>query len=279
MLQINTDISLLFKLLLKIFIQMKSTNNLLFVLTALAIIILFVFVPNIPQSQSYHKFCDTSSIFGIANIYNVVSNIGFLLVGIYGLFKFHKLHSNKLIFFIICIGFIATAFGSAYYHHNPNNFTLVFDRLPMTIVFASFFAFVYSLFLNKKYVHKILFFTITLGVFSVLHWYYTETKNIGDLRLYALVQYLPMLLIVVIVSLHYKKQKHLIPSILNIGLWYFIAKIFENFDNVFHNIFIVVGGHPLKHIAASAAAYFIVDIFLKNNLIQNYNYKYGSQIT
>jgi hypothetical protein len=38
-------------------------------------------------------------------------------------------------YFIAFVGLLLTAFGSSYYHLVPSNARLVWDRLPMTIVF------------------------------------------------------------------------------------------------------------------------------------------------
>src|SRR3990167_8664692 len=78
----------------------------------------------IKQSESYHDFADKRKIFGIPNFFDVMSNIIFFIVGIQFPLGF------------ISIGMILTCFGSIYYHWNPNSYTLVFDRIPMTIVMA-----------------------------------------------------------------------------------------------------------------------------------------------
>lgn len=42
--------------------------------------------------------------------------------------------------FILATGILLVSLGSAYYHWRPNNRTLVWDRLPMTIAFMALFA-------------------------------------------------------------------------------------------------------------------------------------------
>ncbi len=244
---------------------MKALPRLLFLLTIIAFAVIFIFIKPIAQPLAYHSFSDTVFLFNISNFSNVISNIGFVVVGIWGVIIFSKNNINDFFTLVISLGFILTGIGSAYYHYNPNNATLVWDRLPMTIVFTTFFAQTYSLFINKKTAKKILLICLPLGIFSVWYWHYTETLGNGDLRLYALVQYLPMLLLVIIISLHHKKQSQLIKHYVLIGAFYFIAKIFENYDKQLHEIFKVIGGHPIKHIAASIAAFFIIKLSLKKN--------------
>jgi len=43
-----------------------------------------LFVPRIPQDPTYHQFADDRTLLGIPNFWNVVTNIPFVLVGIFG---------------------------------------------------------------------------------------------------------------------------------------------------------------------------------------------------
>ena len=58
--------------------------KLLFAVTAL-IAVAGLLLPRIPQPQSYHVFADQRSFLGIPNFANVVSNIPFAVVGLWGL--------------------------------------------------------------------------------------------------------------------------------------------------------------------------------------------------
>ncbi|HEU4780650.1 MAG TPA: hypothetical protein VFS58_12280, partial [Steroidobacteraceae bacterium] len=42
-------------------------------------------VPAMPQPLTYHAFADCRTLFGVANFFNVVSNIPFLIGGVLGL--------------------------------------------------------------------------------------------------------------------------------------------------------------------------------------------------
>src|SRR6266545_126733 len=43
------------------------------------------FLPPIPQDPAYHRFVDVRPLWGVANGWNVLSNLAFLAVGLYGL--------------------------------------------------------------------------------------------------------------------------------------------------------------------------------------------------
>ena len=98
-------------------------------------------VPRIPQDESYHLFADTRTIAGIPNFWNVISNVPFALVGIYGLILTPRLVSRSLRpgYLTFCVAVIGVCFGSAYYHYAPSTPALVWDRLPMSIAFMAVF--------------------------------------------------------------------------------------------------------------------------------------------
>jgi hypothetical protein len=116
---------------------------------AAAILAVFLF-PAIPQNEAYHNFADKRPLLGVANCFNVVSNAPFLVIGLAGMgFLVLDTRANETLFidarepwpyFAFFVGVALTAFGSPWYHHHPNDHTLVFDRIPMAIAFMSLVA-------------------------------------------------------------------------------------------------------------------------------------------
>lgn len=215
----------------------------------------FYFAVPIPQDPTYHQFADQRKFLGVPSFFNVVSNLAFIIIGIYCLFSLvsHKQSngeiSPKSAGYIFFIGLILTGVGSGYYHLSPTNQTLVLDRLPMAIAFMALFSFFLSKHINARVGSRLLWPLLAIGVFSVLYWIYTEHHGAGDLRLYALVQFLPVLLIPLIIVLfpsdNYQKKY----------LWYIIglyalAKITEHYDGEIMGV-LSISGHTLKHIFAS----------------------------
>jgi hypothetical protein len=112
---------------------------------ALGIAVLAFRLPPIPQPASYHQFADQRPWLGIPNFRDVASNLAFAVVGLAGLWfllKPGKLtnafidHRERRPYLVAFFGLLLTAFGSAYYHLAPSNARLIWDRLPMTIVFG-----------------------------------------------------------------------------------------------------------------------------------------------
>lgn len=229
-------------------------NQLLVLSTLILVAIVAVFfVEPIPQDQEYHNFADKRTCFFVPNFWNVLSNLPFVILGIIGFFKIQKNLKNyelKSNYFWFYIGIFLTGFGSAYYHYNPNDSTLIWDRLPMTISFMSFFSLIIGEFINLSIGRKLLYPFLMIGFASINYW---VIQN--DLRFYILIQFLPIFLIpiIVVMSKHNALFKKYFYGII---LVYFIAKILENKDYlVFEFTKLTISGHTLKHIAAAIAPF------------------------
>lgn len=218
------------------------------------------FVDAIPQPLEYHNFVDQRSFMGIPNTWDVLSNLPFIIAGAMGLFYLMRNPPDamvgiyKTITYMFFIGLILTGFGSGYYHLSPSNPTLVWDRMPMTLSFMAFFTFVLAMHVSKSIGQKLFWPLIALGISSVLYWAYTESIQAGDLRFYGLVQFLPMILIPIIVLMFpvsAYKAKHIWGVI---GV-YAIAKVCEYFDGPIYEM-LGVSGHSLKHVAAAFSGLF-----------------------
>lgn len=210
----------------------------------------------ISQPQAYYQFSDDRSFFGIPNFFDVVSNLPFLLAGVYGLLLFKKnappgcLPSLRCAYLNFFVGAALVAFGSGYFHLNPNDSTLVWDRLPMTISFMSFVAIIIGEYINEAIAKKLLVPLLFLGLFSVVWWRFTDNNDGGDLRIYIIVQFLPMVLIPLIIWLYHPT---LAPNSYVWGMMgmYGLAKILELLDDSIFQILKVISGHTLKHVAAA----------------------------
>ena len=218
----------------------------------------------IPQNPAYHHFADHTTILGIPNFLNVVSNLPFLFAGILGLSQLKKSGSPGMISFVYAIlffGIFLTGLGSAYYHYAPDNNSLVWDRIPMTIVFMAFFSATIATSINYKLGALLLFPLLLTGIGSVLWWHETETRGVGDLRLYGFVQFYPMIAIPLIILLfHSAGNNRQLRFLFWVFTWYIIAKIFEYFDQGIYTATHFISGHSLKHLAAAVATWYMVKI-------------------
>jgi hypothetical protein len=240
-------------------------------MTLVAVIALAIHGPT-PQSQSYHAFADKREIWGIPHFFDVISNLAFVLVGLLGLYEsfgsntIKMVTENRMGYRVFFIGVALVGVGSGYYHLAPSNESLVWDRIPMTIAIMALVSIVISEFVSIRLGAILLIPLVAVGILSVLYWYWTETTGNGDLRPYVLVQFLPMIVIPIILvcfNSAYTKTS---------GYWlllsaYVIAKIFEHFDREIFALSGVVSGHTLKHFAAAVGIYLLLVSFRRRRIV------------
>jgi hypothetical protein len=224
----------------------------------IAIIVIFSIAP-IAQDPAYHNFADQRRIFNIANFFNVLSNLPFVIIGIIGirLVALHKASSGlaelQAMYLTFFVGVFLTGFGSAYYHYQPDNQTLLWDRLPMTIAFMALFSAIVGEYISTQLAWKLFVPLLIVGMTSVTYWHVTELNGHGDLRAYVLVQFLPILLIPLIVWLFDSKLDNdkYIWGIIGI---YSASKLMELCDARLYSMVGSISGHSLKHLTAAFGA-------------------------
>jgi hypothetical protein len=222
-------------------------------------------LPPIAQSLTYHDFADKRTVLGISNFANVISNFPFLLVGLAGLRSVERSTVPKslgTIYIVLFLGIFLTGFGSAYYHYNPDNNTLVYDRIPLSIVFMALLSATVAELIDYKTGVVLWVPLVLLGVASVWWWHYGEERGHGDLRLYGLVQFYPMVFIPLILWLFYDPAyKSALRPLAWVVLWYGVAKVCELLDKSIYSVTGVISGHTLKHLAAAMSTWYLVVMF------------------
>jgi hypothetical protein len=245
----------------------------LLVALTIALTIIAWLAPRTPQPLSYHRFADQRSWLGIANFGDVVSNTLFAVFGVAGLvYLIRKANQAQFIdarekwfYLFFFLGLLLTAFGSSYYHLAPNNARLVWDRLPMTLVFMSLVAAIIAERISVPAGLWLLPILIGVGILSVLQWYASELQGRGDLRFYGAVQVYAIIVLLVTLLLppRYTRTSDLgIAAIL-----YVIAKICEIADRQIFSFGHLVSGHTLKHLAAGFAGFWILLMLRKRRPI------------
>jgi hypothetical protein len=229
-------------------------------------------LPPVPQSPEYHWFADRRTIFGIANFFNVASNIPFLFAGLYGLVALFGLMpsprsvfstpSERWPYVLFFCAVLFTSLGSTYYHLAPDNGRLFWDRLPMTVLFMSFLSAMIAERVSARAGVLLLAPLVFLGIASVVYWYLGERAGAGDLRLYAFVQYYP-LLVIPLMLLQFPPTYSRGSDIVIIFGFYAAAKGFELLDGPVFDASHIVSGHTLKHVMAAAAAFWVAHMLAK----------------
>ena len=232
----------------------------LFVISLALLSFLFSLDP-IPQDPLYHLFADRRSLLFFPNTWDVLSNIPFLIVGLTGMkLVAHSGVKQHVQYFIFFTGVALTALGSAWFHLSPDNDSLIWDRLPMTVAFMALFSSIIYECISKQVGRNLLLPFLVLGVFSVLYWALTEQSGQGDLRFYIMVQFLPMILIPLILVLYRPKKDYMI-YVLALIVFYICSKAFEYFDQDIFELTGLVSGHTLKHLSAATGTAMILSLF------------------
>ena len=219
----------------------------------------------VPEDPAYHAFADTRAYFGIPNFWNVATNLPFLFVGLWGFISARRLAKAELTthYRVYCGAVALVAFGSGWYHLAPSNASLVWDRLPMTVAFMSLFSALLADRISWLLGRGLLWPLVVAGIASIAWWIRGEAMGHGDLRAYGLVQFLPMLLMPMILLMWRDGSIAARPLWLGFGA-YALAKLAEHFDAAIYAAGGFVSGHGLKHLAAAAAAWWITRAFQRS---------------
>jgi hypothetical protein len=215
-------------------------------------------LPSFAQPQSYHDYADQRAWLGLPHAADVLSNLPFLVVGLIGIH--YTLHGWKLRnrnafadqrsawpYALLFVGIFLTAFGSAWYHAEPSDATLVWDRIPMALGFAGLVAGTLTDRAPQRISQSLLAFA-AVGAGTVIYWQVS-----GNLMPYLMMQvtFITAALIATAwIKPLYTHSKRIYAAT---GL-YLIALIFERLD---HQVYGLLGGwisgHTLKHLFACAA--------------------------
>jgi len=160
-------------------------------------------------------------------------------------------------YIFVFLGLFLTAFGSAYYHWNPTNATLLWDRLPMTIAFMGIIAALITERIGVRVGLTALAPLLLIGAASAIQWYISELRGHGDLRFYAAVQACAVVMLPLFLVLFPTRYTRGLDLAI-VAAFYVLAKLFETFDVQIYALGHVVSGHTLKHLAASLSCYWIL---------------------
>ncbi|MBR0871038.1 hypothetical protein JQ633_11760 [Bradyrhizobium tropiciagri] len=229
----------------------------------IGIIAAFALHGRIAQPANYNDFADHSALFGVPHAGDVLSNIGFALVAIWGWLALRPWRGSDRLragwpgYRLFLIGLFLTAFGSAFFHLAPGNGRLTWDMLPIALAGAGLLVGVHG---DVRPGSKTNIEAIGLALFAaaaVAWWVYTDSNGAGDLRPYLLLQVLPLVLIPLWQAIYRAPRTDRIAFAAAMGL-YVVAKLAELFDHQIASALGFVSGHTLKHLLATAATAAIV---------------------
>jgi hypothetical protein len=238
----------------------------LVLVTAAAAAAVFMLNP-IPQDPAYHRFTDTGAYFGIPNFWNVASNLPFLAAGALGFLQSRRLASPDLAthYRVFCAAVALVAFGSAWYHLAPDNASLVWDRLPMTVAFMGLIS---AQLVDRISVRAGLLLLVPLlavGAGSVLYWQATEVAGAGNVIPYGVLQGYSVVMLLVL-ALLFPSRYTRGADLYWVFAAYVAAKICEALDRPLFALGGVLSGHTLKHLAAAIAGVVVARMLWRRRL-------------
>jgi len=221
-------------------------------------------VPPIPQDPGYHRLADSRAWLGIPNALNVLSNAGFLLIGALGLAfvlggggRAFREPAERWPYVVFFGGLLLTGVGSAYYHWEPGNARLAWDRLPLAITLMGLLAATIAERIGVTAARWLLGPLVVIAAGSVIYWHWTEQRGAGDLRLYVLVQFYPI--VAVPLMLWWLAPRYTCGGdLLAAAATYAAAKGPELLDGWILSATRVVSGHTIKHLLAALAGYWVL---------------------
>jgi hypothetical protein len=246
----------------------------LFGLIALAGVLTLLSLPPLRQSQAYHMLADRRPLLGIPNFLDVVSNAGFLFVGLMGTGFLLKRRANqanggfqepveRLPYAVFFLGVALTGLGSACYHWTPNDSSLTWDRLPMTLAFMSILAAVIAERIDLRVGLWLLGPFVLAGAGSVWYW-----RGNGNLWPYAAAQYFSIFLVGALLCLFPARYSRGADLLWAAGL-YGLAKVAEALDARIFAVTHFVSGHTLKHLLAAFAVYWVLRMLVIRTPVRN----------
>jgi hypothetical protein len=234
---------------------------------AVAVVAVALAIPPIAQDPDYHAFADAWTMLGIPNFWNVVTNAPFIPFGVWGVLALRKARFHDAreawAYGVAFAGVVLVGLGSSYYHWHPDNRTLFWDRLPMTLVFMALLSTAIAERIHARIGAALLLPFLLLGLLAIEVWRRGELTGVGDLRFYVLVQFYPLLAIPLLMALfpaRYTRTR----DIGGVVVWYLGAKALEMNDGlIFRALGGAMSGHALKHLAAAMAMAVLVVMVAK----------------
>jgi hypothetical protein len=217
----------------------------------------------ITQWADYHAFADTRTWLGLPNAENVLSNLPFAVIGLWGLNALAgATDARRHAWRVSAAAVFFTAFGSAAYHWAPGNGALVFDRLPIAWACAALTCALLAERVDPRWARPMPILGALVAASAAVGWWWlTEQRGTGDLRPYLFVQFLPMLLVPAVALL--KLPTRSASALAQRDWWvvlglYAAAKLMELADANILEALVITSGHTLKHLLAAGAAWWLL---------------------
>ena len=248
---------------------MSSMNAKRLYLVALFLfIIVALFYGPISQPQEYHDFADGRELLGVPNALDVISNLAILCPGVLGLsFIYERRNKSQVsedeisIHITLFSGMILTFAGSVWFHLDPTDSTMLWDRLGMSVVIGSCISLLIHDMWDRNLAGQIHLPVVIASIISVLWW-----PVFDDLRIYFIVKHHPFILFPILLFCGNRVYDKISGYYWGLSM-FLLATIFEFADQQIFELTGIISGHTLKHIAAGIGLWFLMVMIRDRQLI------------
>jgi hypothetical protein len=236
------------------------------------LLLLAVAGPSLPSpGTGGAPFADERDWFGLPHAMDVLSNLPFAALGVWGLRWLHwhdqahehvqdavPLHhavAQPPVNLLDCAwmffaGLVITAAGSAFYHLQPDALRLAADRAGMTVAFAGLIGCAVCERVSARAGWPAAWFVLGSGLLAV-----AVCQETGNVMPWALVQFGGMLLVLVLALVRQPAPGAIGLRLGWVIFFYALAKLFELSDRaIYEATHHLLAGHSLKHLTAALAA-------------------------
>lgn len=227
-------------------IPLRARIAIVLVFASLAAAAIVAIAFPIARTPAFHHYADQRTWLGIPHAGDVVSNLPFLLAGMWALARAPELYAR-----LACAGVIAIGLGSAAYHVAPSDLTLAFDWGPIALALMLITAAVIDDRLGARAGGIALVVGPLLAIASVLQWIAGGGTHGGTVTPYGAVQALGVTLpaLLALVAPGRIPRAPLLVAV----LLFAVARLCAAHDRELLEA-VAISGHSLKHLAAAAAA-------------------------
>jgi len=154
-------------------------------LAAAAAVIAVALAPAVRRGPSFHDYADERPWLGLPNAADVLSNLPFVAVGLAGLILVPRIATHlRAGAARVFAALIAVGLGSAAYHVEPTDLTLVLDWLPIVLVLAWLVALVLTDRVGARAGRIAAWSLPAAAVAAVMVWWLGGGTRGGDMRWY-----------------------------------------------------------------------------------------------
>ena len=213
-------------------------------------------LPGMAQPAHYHAFADQRGWGALPHAADVLSNLGFVIAGLAGLVvlwradRYRLCATARALCALFFAGLLCSGAGSTFYHWAPQDASLAWDRLGMSVAFAGLLGLAVQSRVDDTCGWLAAAALLVAAPLSIAVWRVT-----GNMLPWAVLQAGGMLLVVALAWLPARAGALPLSLGMVIAL-YALAKLLELSDlDIFVASGDLVSGHSLKHLAAAFAAW------------------------